>query len=60
MGIDDVRNRVKKVFFENAALSSEKDIRRAVAYGRYSVRELNALTSLHKYRLLKKRYSNDS
>ena len=55
-GLDYVRQRVKKAFFENQALTDELAIGKAIVFGRYQVRELTAISQLHKYRAMKKRY----
>jgi hypothetical protein len=57
-GIEVVRRRAKEAFFKNAHLKDEDEIRRAVAKGRYWVREIQAAHQLHKYRSLKKRYES--
>lgn len=53
-----IRDRVKNSFFTNSHLLEEIEIKRAVAKGRYWVRELNAITTLHKYRTMKRRYGS--
>lgn len=55
-GLDYVRGKAKEAFVANAHLESERDIKRAVARGRYMVRELEGVVKLKKYRTLKKRY----
>ncbi|KAA0154873.1 hypothetical protein FNF31_06214 [Cafeteria roenbergensis] len=55
-GLDVVRRRAKLAFQENAHLTDEVAIKRAVAKGRYWVREIHATHALHKYRSIKKRY----
>lgn len=55
-GLAVVRCRVKLAFQEKAGLTDEVDIKRAVAKGRYWVREIHATHALHKYRSIKKRY----
>jgi hypothetical protein len=52
-GLDAVRDRAKREFRERAGLRSEADIRKAVGYGRYMLREMRALIQLKKYRTLK-------
>jgi len=56
-GLEVVRRRAKQAFFANAALKDEIEIKRAVAKGRYWVREIQATGMLHKYRAMKHRYS---
>jgi len=55
-GLAVVKEKVKKEFFTNRDLKEELDIFRAVAKGRYFVREIMAINQLHKYRALKKTY----
>ncbi len=55
-GLQEVKKRVKTEFFANRDLSEELDIFRAVAKGRYFVREIMAVNQLHKYRTIKKNY----
>ena len=57
-GLPYVRERVKAGFHENAGMTLDLDIKRAVGKGRYLVRELNAISRLHKYRALCKNYEN--
>ncbi len=52
-GLDAVRDRAKREFRERADLRSEAEIRKAVGYGRYMLREMRALIQLKKYRTLK-------
>ena len=56
-GIDHVRERAKDAFFKNRGLDEEVAVLKAVAKGRYMVRELDAISKLHKYRAMNKRYS---
>ena len=53
--LDAVRDRAKREFRERADLRSEAEIRKAVGYGRYMLREMRALIQLKKYRTLKAR-----
>ena len=55
-GLDYVRNRVKKEFFANAHLTTEAEIQKAVAKGRWWVKEVEGVNQLRKYRTLKSRY----
>jgi Complex 1 protein (LYR family) len=55
-GLAVVRKKAKEAFFKNKDLTDEVSIKKAVAQGRYWVRELRAIAKLHKYRALKKRY----
>mmetsp|Transcript_68366 Transcript_68366/g.154648 ORF Transcript_68366/g.154648 Transcript_68366/m.154648 type:complete len:100 (-) Transcript_68366:394-693(-) len=52
-----VKNRAKEAFRKNAALVDEVEIKRAVARGRWMVRELVGVIKLKKYRTMKQRYS---
>ena len=54
-GLDAVSDRAKREFRERADLRSEAEIRKAVGYGRYMLREMRALIQLKKYRTLKAR-----
>ena len=57
-GLDFVRVRAKEAFMKNSALSDEVELKKAIAKGRYWVREVTAISALHKYRLMKKRYGS--
>lgn len=57
-GLSVVRARAKEAFFKNKDLKDDVSIKKAIAHGRYWVRELAAVTRLHKYRTLKKRYDS--
>ena len=48
--------------FEKTSQSEENDValNKALAKGRYWVRELQAISSLHKYRQMNKRYGRDN
>jgi len=52
-----VRDTIKKGFLKHRDLTTEHDIFKALAYAKFIQRELEALVMLHKYRTLKKRYS---
>jgi hypothetical protein len=56
LGLDFIRNKVKLAFYKNRDLSDDLSIKQAVAKGRYYVREITAISKLHKYREMKKRY----
>ena len=48
-------------FISNSGtIMSEEELNKALAKGRYWVRELHAITALHKYRQMKKRYGSVS
>ena len=55
-GLEVVRRRSKEAFFRNAHLKDEVEIKKAVAVGRYMVKELIAVAQLKKYRAIKKNY----
>ena len=57
-GLNYVKEKVKKEFFTNKSLVDDIKIKQAIARGRYEVREMIALSKLHKYRTLKRRYDN--
>ena len=55
-GLEYIRPRVKKAFFDNKDITDEVELKRAVNKGRYMVREMEATIQLKKYRTMKKRY----
>jgi hypothetical protein len=55
-GLDLVRRKAKEGLRTNAHLTDEVEIKRAVARGRWMVRELQGVIKLKKYREMKKRY----
>jgi len=56
-GLDHVRRKAKEAFHKNKDLTDEVEIKRAVARGRWYVRnELTAVIQLKKYRTIKERY----
>mmetsp|Transcript_2054 Transcript_2054/g.4843 ORF Transcript_2054/g.4843 Transcript_2054/m.4843 type:complete len:81 (+) Transcript_2054:195-437(+) len=57
-GMELVRRKAKAWFRENTEISGELEIRRAVARGRWYVKnELTAVIQLKKYRTIKARYT---
>lgn len=58
-GLSKVRSKAKEAFYNNKDLKDDIDIKKAVSYGRYMVREMNAISKLAKYRALRKRYGNN-
>ena len=57
-GLEQVRRKAKEWFFQNRDLTDEVEIKRAVARGRWYVRnELTAVMAFKKYRVLRERYS---
>jgi hypothetical protein len=57
LGLDFVRHKAKAAFEKNAGIRDEIELKRAVRYGRYQVRELYAVIGLRKYRQLRQRYA---
>jgi len=55
-GLAAVRTKVRDAFLANSELKDDVEISKAVGKGRYWVRELNAISKLHKFRALKSRY----
>ena len=55
-GLNFVREKARTAFMENKDISGEVEIKKAVVKGRYWVRELHAVSKLHKYREMRKRY----
>lgn len=58
-GPEALRIKVKEGFRKNQHLTDEVDIKRAVATGRWWVREVQAITSFTKYRFMKNKYDGD-
>ena len=56
LGLDHVRVKVKEAFMKNKDIKEEIEIKRAVAKGRYTAREINNFNKFHKYRSMLKRY----
>lgn len=59
-GMGKLRNQVKKAFLKNKDIHDDIEFKKAIAYGRYQVRELVAINKLHKYRQMKHRYESKS
>lgn len=57
-GLSHVREKVKKEFFDRKDITDELELKKAISFGRYWVRELVAISKLHKYRSLNKRYGS--
>ncbi|KAG8467654.1 hypothetical protein KFE25_006706 [Diacronema lutheri] len=57
-GLALVRRKAKEALRNQAHLQDELEIKRAVARGRWMVRELQGIIKLKKYREMKKRYSS--
>ena len=59
-GLSYVREKVKAAFLSNRNLQiGGLDSKRAIAKGRYWVREVVAVNQLHKYRSMKRSYFGD-
>ena len=59
LGLDYVREKAKAQFFGRAALTDEIEVKRAINYGRYMVKEMQGVIQLRKYRAMRKRYGGD-
>ena len=59
LGLPWVRKKAKAWFRQNAALEDTADVNRAVATGRYMVKEMIGVIQLKKYRAMKQRYYDD-
>lgn len=57
-GLDAVRERIRDGFRKNAEATSERELKRAVAYGRFMAKEMHAVHAIKKYRVMKERYYN--
>ena len=57
-GLSHIREKAKAAFIDNRGLTDPTEVKKAVAKGRYWVRELQAIGKLHKYRQMRKRYDN--
>jgi len=55
-GLSVVRRRAKAEFFKNAHLTDKADIAKAMAHGKWMLKELEGVSRFRKYRTLKKRY----
>ncbi len=60
LGKHKVREQAKKAFFENRDLTDELEIKKAINKGRWWVKEVVAISKLHKYRSLKKNYGPEA
>ena len=58
-GINYIREKAKTAIFANKLIVEELEIKKCVSKGRFWVREIMAISNLHKYRSLKKRYPTD-
>lgn len=57
-GLSHVRIKVKEAFQSNKSIDDDIEIKKCIAKGRYWVRELHAISALHRYRAMRKRYGN--
>ena len=55
-GLAAVRRRAKREFFERRDLRDAAEVKKAVGYGRYMIREMTGVIQLKKYRTLRSRY----
>ena len=55
-GLKVVKERAKREFNKNRELVDEIEVLKAIAKGRYQVREMDAISKLHKYRAMNKRW----
>ena len=53
-GVIYVREKAKTAFFTNSTLDNEIEVKKAVAKGRYWVREIIAISQFHKFRAMRK------
>jgi hypothetical protein len=60
LGLPYVRAKAKAAILQNAGLRDEEAILRAVAKGRWWVKELIGVVQLKKYRTLRQRYDSSS
>ena len=58
-GYNAIRQKVKAGFHENASATTDLEIKKGVANGRYWVREVRAVAQLGKYRAMKRRYEGN-
>lgn len=59
-GLSYIRQRAKDGFRKNSGLQDEVAVKKAVAEGRYWVREVVAISKLHKYRSIRRKYDWNS
>ena len=59
LGLPWVKKKAKAWFLQNQELTETVDINRAVATGRYMVKEMIGVIQLKKYRAMKQRYYDD-
>jgi hypothetical protein len=59
LGLPYVREKARAAILGNAGLTDEDEIARAIAKGRWWVKELIGIVQLRKYRTLKARYGEE-
>lgn len=55
---NSIKLKIKDGFMKNKDITNEIELKKAIVFGRYWVRELRAVTTLAKYRAMKRRYDN--
>lgn len=55
-GLNYVRDKVKIAFFANRDITDDLELKKAIHKGRYWVKEIVAISKMHKYRAMNKRY----
>lgn len=58
LGLDFIRNKTKIEFRKNAHLKNDFEIKKSINNGRWWVKEIHAITTFKKYRVMKARYGN--
>mmetsp|Transcript_14723 Transcript_14723/g.22207 ORF Transcript_14723/g.22207 Transcript_14723/m.22207 type:complete len:82 (-) Transcript_14723:263-508(-) len=59
-GLDTVRRKAKEAIYANAELTDELEIKKAVNWGRSSVRDMIGVIQMKKYRSMKSRYGGEN
>ena len=55
-GYASIRERIREGFLKNAVVTDELELKKAIAFGRYWVREIKAISHMSKFRAMKHRY----
>jgi len=55
-GLSEVRNKAKEEFHKLEFSTDELEIKKALANGRWWLKEIQSISQFHKYREMKKRY----
>ena len=55
-GYQSIREKIREGFLKNSNITDEIELKKAVAYGRYWVREVKAISHFSKFRAMKHRY----